>query len=96
MGIIKFRRSKKLFPGVRLNIGKKGPTSLSVGGKGATLNISTKGSKATAGIPGTGLSYSTEHGGEKRKKAPRTTRSSAGGIIISLIIIFAIFVIIIK
>jgi len=60
---LKFRKSIKLFPGVRLNLGKKGIASLSIGKKGATVNINKKGIKTTLGIPGTGISYST-----KRKK----------------------------
>lgn len=55
---MKFRKSIKVAKGVRINIGKKGVASVSVGGKGTTLNISDKGVKATASIPGTGLSHS--------------------------------------
>ena len=35
----RFRRSLKLLPGVRVNFGKRGFTSVSVGGRGATLAI---------------------------------------------------------
>ena len=51
----RFRRSVRLLPGVRLNICKTG-TSVSVGGRGATVNISKRGVYGTAGIPGTGFS----------------------------------------
>lgn len=53
----RFRKSIKIAPGVRVNVGKKG-SSLSVGGKGATVNFSKKGTRTTIGIPGTGISYS--------------------------------------
>ena len=53
----RFRKSVKLFPGVRINLSKSGP-SLSVGGRGHTLNVSKRGTRATVGIPGTGLSIS--------------------------------------
>lgn len=55
---LRFRRSIKLVPGVRLNIGLR-RASLSIGGKGFTYNIGSNGSRVTAGIPGSGLSYST-------------------------------------
>lgn len=54
---IRFRKSIKLAPGVRLNISKSG-VSTSVGGKGATANFSKRGTRVTAGIPGSGLSAS--------------------------------------
>jgi hypothetical protein len=56
MGFFRFRRSIKLFPGVRWNIGKKS-SSLSIGGRGAHYTVGTSGSRTTVGIPGTGLSY---------------------------------------
>jgi hypothetical protein len=55
---LRFRRSIKLVPGVRLNVGL-GRTSLSIGGKGFTYNVGSNGSRVTVGIPGSGLSYST-------------------------------------
>jgi Protein of unknown function (DUF4236) len=55
---LRFRRSIKLVPGVRLNVGLR-RTSLSIGGKGFTYNVGSNGSRVTVGIPGSGLSYST-------------------------------------
>ncbi|HLO99904.1 MAG TPA: DUF4236 domain-containing protein [Fimbriimonas sp.] len=55
---LRFRRSFKLFPGVRLNISKSG-LSTSFGIRGASVNIGSRGVRGTVGIPGTGLSYST-------------------------------------
>ncbi|MHC2535271.1 DUF4236 domain-containing protein [Bradyrhizobium diazoefficiens] len=56
---LRFRRSIKLIPGVRLNVGLR-RSSLSFGGKGFTYNVGTNGpSRLTVGIPGSGLSYST-------------------------------------
>lgn len=54
---LRFRKRIKLFPGVAINIGKTGVTSCSIGGKGLTVNVSKKGTRATVGIPGTGISY---------------------------------------
>lgn len=57
----KFRQRIKIAPGIHINIGKTGITSTSIGKAGATLNVGKKGVKATAGIPGTGLSYTSEN-----------------------------------
>jgi len=54
----RFRRSVKLFPGVRMNVGLRG-ASLSVGGRGATMNLSRRGVRNTFGIPGTGISWTS-------------------------------------
>jgi len=55
---LRFRRSFRLFPGVKINVSKSG-LSTSFGGPGASVNVSQKGVRATIGLPGTGLSYST-------------------------------------
>jgi hypothetical protein len=55
----RFRKSIKILPGIRLNVGKKGINSVSVGGRGATTNIGKHGSHTTYSIPGTGISYRT-------------------------------------
>ena len=67
----RFRRSIKLLPGVKLNIGKKS-TSISIGGRGATVNFNKHGTKTTVGIPGTGLSYTNFE-----KKGERNGRQNA-------------------
>lgn len=53
----RFRKSVRLMPGLRLNFSKSG-LSASLGGRGGTVSIGKRGARATAGIPGTGLSYS--------------------------------------
>lgn len=56
---MRFRKSKKIAPGVRLNLSAKS-ASISVGPKGFKKTFSTSGrTTTTVGIPGTGLSYST-------------------------------------
>jgi hypothetical protein len=54
---LRFRKSVRIIPGVRLNLGLRG-ASVSVGGHGVTYNIGAKGSRVTLGLPGTGVSYS--------------------------------------
>jgi hypothetical protein len=53
----RFRKTIKLFPGLKLNFSKSG-VSTSIGGSGATINISKRGTRGTVGIPGTGVTYS--------------------------------------
>jgi Protein of unknown function (DUF4236) len=55
----RFRKSIKILPGIRLNVGRKGINSVSVGGRGATANIGKHGTHTTYSIPGTGISYRT-------------------------------------
>ena len=54
----RFRRSIRLFPGVRVNLSKGAP-SVSVGERGHTVNVSERGTRATVGLPGSGVSYTT-------------------------------------
>ena len=55
----RFRTSLGLGKRVRLNITKHGFSSVSIGRRGATLNVGRKGVRETVGLPGTGLSYTT-------------------------------------
>ena len=53
----RFRKSFKIAPGVRVNVGKKS-VGISAGVKGARVSVNSSGRKTTTvGIPGTGLSY---------------------------------------
>ena len=57
MGFFRFRRSFRLLPGVRLNLGKRS-TSVSLGVRGAHVTLGgPQGTRTTVGLPGTGLSY---------------------------------------
>lgn len=64
----RFRKSVKIAPGVKLNLSKSGG-SLSIGGRGATANISSKGVRSTYTIPGTGISYVTQVSTRKNQRA---------------------------
>lgn len=67
---IRFRKSIKLFPGVKVNLNKNS-TSVTFGGKGIHRTYSSTGRTTTsAGIPGTGL-YVTETTGGKKKNIPQ-------------------------
>jgi len=81
MGFFRFRKSFKVLPGVRLNVGKTG-LSTSIGRPGATVNFRGDKVKTTVGIPGTGLSYShaeTPRGG--------IGRSFSTGIVLFLLLL---------
>ncbi|MCH7294086.1 DUF4236 domain-containing protein [Acinetobacter higginsii] len=76
----KFRKSLKIAPGVKLNITNKGVSSLSVGKNGARVNLGKKGVKTTAGLPGTGLSYSkfSSYRNKLEQKANESNNGSIG------------------
>lgn len=73
---LRFRKSFKIAPGVRVNLNKKS-ASISVGTKGARITKSTSGrTTTTVGIPGTGISYSKSHT-SKRKTSSTVNKASA-------------------
>ena len=55
----RFRQRLKVIPGVYLNV-SPGGMSVSIGGRGATVNVSHRGTRLTVGIPGSGVSYQTK------------------------------------
>lgn len=63
---LRFRKSIKILPGVRVNIGLKG-ASLNVGPRGASVSIGKQGVYTNASIPGTGISF--------REKVSNNSRS---------------------
>jgi hypothetical protein len=69
---LRFRKSVKIAPGIRMNIGKKG-VSMSVGGKGFRINTSSRGVSVSSSIPVTGISYQKQIY-STRKKRPQRTR----------------------
>jgi hypothetical protein len=75
----RFRRSVRLFPGLRINLSKSAP-SISVGAPGHMVNIGEQGTRATIGAPGTGVSYRTP------------TSRGRGGFWILLIVVLVIIV----
>ena len=53
---VRFRKRKKLLPGVTLNVGRRS-ASVSVGPRGGKVNVGRRRVMATATLLGTGLSY---------------------------------------
>jgi hypothetical protein len=76
---LRFRRSFKVLPGIRLNVSKTG-LSTSIGSKGATVNVQGNRVRQTIGIPGSGLSYSQE----------QRVKSGMGSLIVFVAILVAI------
>jgi Protein of unknown function (DUF4236) len=54
----RFHRSIRLFPGVRINLSRRGITT-TIGPRGASVNVARRGAYANFGLPGTGVSSRT-------------------------------------
>jgi len=81
---LRFRRSIKLLPGVRLNFSKSG-VSTSVGVRGAHVTLGHGKVRETVGIPGTGLSYTkTQSTHPPNEHEPASVPSSAPGVVATL------------
>ena len=62
---LRFNKRIKIAPGIKINVGSKGITSTTIGGRGASINVGKKGSHLNAGLPGTGISTRTKLSGAK-------------------------------
>lgn len=72
----RFRKSKKILPGVRLNFSNKS-VGVSLGGKHARVSVNSSGRKTySASIPGTGMSYVKTSSG---KHTSGQNHSASGG-----------------
>jgi hypothetical protein len=63
---LRFRRTIKLLPGVRLNLSKSG-VSTSLGVRGAHVTLGHGRARETVGLPGTGISYTETHSTRARE-----------------------------
>lgn len=69
---LRFRRSIKIAPGLKLNFNKNS-IGVTAGTRGAHYTVNSKGKKtASVGIPGTGLSYTSTSGGSVGKSSGHT------------------------
>ncbi len=95
----RFRKSVKLFPGVKINLGKTGVTT-TIGGPGASINVGKRGTRGTIGIPGTGISYSESltHSQRPSNKSasPKVTAAGSGRGFVWIILVIFILIIYIK
>ena len=75
----RLRKRLKLFPGLWINLSKKGG-SVSLGGHGATVNLSRRGLMGTASAPGTGVSYrSGPHRARRSSRRPMSHTTARRG-----------------
>jgi hypothetical protein len=87
----RFRKSIKLLPGVRFNIGKTG-ISTSIGVKGARVTLGRGKVLSTTSLPGTGLSYSHTHDAPAREDGyARAGRRVVYAIVAAVVIYFLWF-----
>jgi hypothetical protein len=92
----RFRKSFKILPGIRLNVGKKGPTSVSVGKGIFTTNINPKGVRQNIHVPGTGATYQTNRtpfaqtGVSPARATPWVAIGTVGGILVVLITVCSV------
>lgn len=83
----RFKKSIKIAPGVKANIGKKS-AGLSFGTKGAHYSVNSSGKEAVSvGVPGTGVSYSSSRGGNGGK-----SKGKGGCMLLVIPIILVLFV----
>ncbi len=67
----RFRKSIKVLPGVRVNLGKAGVTGVNIGKRGAaSVTVGRDGSHLNVGTPIDGLNYRERIGGEQTPAAP--------------------------
>lgn len=83
----RFKKSFKIIPGVKLNVSKKGLSSVSLGGKGASMNFGKKGRRTTVGIPGTGMSYTSS---SRHRRTRKKSSGGCGGLILLIIIVMVV------
>lgn len=87
---LNFRKSIKIAPGVKLNIGKKS-VGVSAGVKGAHISMNSSGRKtATISAPGTGLSYTANLNKKKSsrsKKSSEAEKSKVNGVLVAVIVV---------
>ncbi len=90
----RFRRSIRILPGLRLNLGKRS-ASVSVGVRGAHVTFGgPSGTRTTVGIPGSGLSYTEvskpAHAPPDAPEAPVQQGSSVRGWVWVMLLIVAV------
>lgn len=73
---LRFKKSFKIAPGVKVNVGKKS-SSVTFGGKGAHYTVNSNGRRTSSvDIPGAGVSYVSTSGGRSKRTNPQRSASS--------------------
>lgn len=90
---IRFHRSLKLLPGVRLNFGKRG-IGISAGVRGLRVGVDSRGKQySSVGIPGTGLSARNYAKASDPESAQRYQNAVIVGVLIALGVIVVLVII---
>ena len=90
---LRFRRSIRLAPGIRLNLGLHG-AGLSVGPRGLHVGVNRRGMYTSAGIPGTGI-YAVHHIRGSAEQHPNVAGNASGfvvGVLIAAVFILVLVV----
>jgi hypothetical protein len=91
----RFRRSIRVMPGWRVNVSKSGLSS-SFGTRGAWFTVGPRGTRETIGIPGSGISYTTQRSWRRPQNHPADSVDPATAHgdflrgLISIIVVMAI------
>ena len=86
---LRFHRTVRLFPGLRLNLSKSG-VSASVGTRGAWFTFGRNGTRTTVGLPGTGISYTKTSSASEHQNAVAPPARAPGRWLVVLVILLAI------
>jgi len=81
---LRYRRTVRLVPGLRLNFARQG-ASLSGGSRGFTRNFSRRGVRTTVSAPGTGVSFNWMSGSRRNRRRG----SVVGGLALLVVAIAA-------
>ena len=88
---MRFRRSVKVAPGVKVNLSKKN-VGVTVGTEGAHYSVNSSGRKTTTvGVPGTGVSY-VNVSSKKHQQGGGEARLASKGTYIALLVLAVLLV----
>ena len=101
----RFVKRIKIAPGIRVNISKKGVSSITAGPRGTTVSVGKQGVHGNVGIAGTGLSYRRKLSGNSASETEavetegRSGWATFGAILLGTIkvvgyILFGVFILI--
>ena len=86
----RFQKRIRLFKGLTLNLSKTG-TSLTIGGRGASINLRDGKATGNIGIPGTGLSYRRKlMDGENASNSKESIDKQSSSELLTIIVVIAL------
>jgi hypothetical protein len=87
-----FYRRVHIFSGLAINVSRSGP-SLTAGIRGAHLTINCRGVTRSAGIPGTGIYYTSRSG--RYTGVHSAHRDGRGGVLLPLLLFLTVVIILV-